>query len=238
MNYCLFLLAQETRIPTEVIEAKQLLQLAFALRSIHGLTQLVSHQAVGGVRDPAIKDTAGPDHAFQLYFDELLSLERVLISGSALDRALTSNNAPLRRHLDWHHQVMAVRRYPLPGRPSRSKVTAQHECTYLVAYEGRSADDEKWLAHYLRHHPPIMARLPGLRKLEVYSRMDYRSDLAIKKSRSLQRNVAVFDSQEQLNDALDSPVRQELRADYEGFPRFEGTSPHRAMVSQTFAAAA
>ena len=68
--------------------------------------------------------------------------------------------------------------------------------------------------------------------------MDYRSELDIEQSRALQRNLVVFDSEDRLNDALRSPVREELRADYEGFPRFKGTSPHSAMISQAFAPAA
>ncbi len=237
MNYCLFLLAQQFQVPTPATEAEQLLRLTSALRGIRGLTQLVSHQASSGVRDPEVKEAAGPDYAFQLYFDDLLSLENALTRGSALDRTLASTDVALRLHFSWCHQAMAVRRYRVSG-DSRSNAIDRHGCTYFVSYEGRSADDEKWLGHYLRHHPPIMARLPGLRKLEVYSRIDYRCDLDIRRARSLQRNIVAFDSQDQLNAALASPVREELRADYHGFPSFDGTSPHGAMNSQTFAPAA
>jgi uncharacterized protein (TIGR02118 family) len=237
MNYCLFLLAQKTQAATEATGEEPLPQLISALRSIPGLMQLTTHRAISGVHDPAIKTVAGPDRAFQLYFDGLLGLEHLLTPDSVLDRALGSRDAPLRRHFHWCHQAMAVRRYQLHGHPSRSETADQHGCTYFVSYEGRSADDEKWLAHYLRHHPPIMKKLPGLRKLEVYSRIDYCSDLDIEKSRSLQRNIVMFDSQHQLNDALNSSVREELRADYDGFPPFEGASPHGAMMSEVFAPA-
>ena len=235
MNYCLFLLAQEARTTTPTGGLEQLPQWISALRGLDGLTHLVTHRAISGVRDPAIKESVGPRHAFQLYFNDLLSLEGALTSSSVLDQALGSSDAPLRSHLHWCHQVMAVRRYPLPEPSSPSGTPAQQECTYFVSYEGRADDDELWLAHYLRHHPPIMTKLPGLRRLEVYSRMDCRSDLDIEQSRALQRNLVVFDSEDRLNDALGSPVREELRADYEGFPRFEGTSPHGAMISQAFA---
>jgi hypothetical protein len=231
MSYCLFLLAQQAMIPAAAMGEEELRPLIAALSSAPGLTYLVSHRAITGVRDPAIERAAGPSHALQLYFDELLSLEGLLTSGSVLDRALGTSDAPLRRHLHWCHQAMAVRRYQLPAYAARSASPGRQECTYFVSYEGRSTDDEEWLAHYLRHHPPIMAKLPDLRKLEVYSRLDYRSELDIEKARSLQRNIVVFDSQDRLNVALSSPVREELRADYEGFPRFNGTTPHRAMVS-------
>ena len=237
MNYCLFLLAHEARAPVGAAGQEPLSRLVPVLRGIPGLTQLVSHRAIGGVQDPAIRDAAGPAHAFQLYFDELLSLEQVLRLGSVLDRALASGDAPLRGTFHWSHQAMAVRRYELSGHALRPEAAVQQGCTYFVSYEGQSADDEAWLAHYLRHHPPIMKKLPGLRKLEVYSRIDHLSELDIERSRALQRNIVMFDSQQQLNDALDSPVRAELRADYEGFPPFKGVSPHGAMLSEAFAPA-
>lgn len=238
MSYCLFLLAHQARTPVDAAGQAPLSQLVFVLRGIPGLAQLVSHRAIGGVQDPAIQHAAGPAHAFQLYFDELLSLEQVLRSGSVLDRALASGDAPLRGPFQWSHQAMAVRRYGLPRHVLQPEAAVQQGCTYFVSYEGQSADDEAWLAHYLRHHPPIMKKLPGLRKLEVYSRIDYSSGLDIERSRALQRNIVMFDSEQQLNDALDSPVRAELRADYDGFPPFTGASPHGAMLSEAFAPAA
>jgi uncharacterized protein (TIGR02118 family) len=237
MSYCLFLLAQQARTPVGAAGQEPLSRLVSVLRGIPGLTHLMGHRAISGVHDPAIKNAAGPAHAFQLYFDELLSLEQVLRSESVLDRALASGDAPLRRPFQWSHQAMAVRRYELPGHSLQPEAAVQQGCTYFVSYEGQSADDEEWLAHYLRHHPPIMKKLPGLRKLEVYSRIDYSSELDIERSRALQRNLVVFDSQQQLNEALDSPVREELRADYDGFPPFKGVSPHGAMLSEAFAPA-
>lgn len=238
MNYCLFLLAQEARAPVGAIGPEPLSRLVSVLRGMPGLVQLISHRAVSGVQDPAIRHAAGPAYAFQLYFDELLSLEQVLQPGSVLDRALASSEAPLRGQLRWCHQAMAVRRYGLPGPSSDAGTAPQQGCTYFVSYEGQADDDEAWLAHYLRHHPPIMKKLAGLRKLEVYSRIDYSSGLDIERSRALQRNIVMFDSERQLNDALDSPVRAELRADYDGFPAFTGASPHGAMLSEAFAPAA
>lgn len=238
MSYCLFLLAQEAWAPRGAIGPEPLSRLVSVLRGVPGLAQLVRHRAVSGVQDPSIQHAAGPIHAFQLYFDELLSLEQVLRPGSVLDRAMASSEAPLRGQLRWCHQAMAVRRYELPGHSSGAETTLQQGCTYFVSYEGQADDNEAWLAHYLRHHPPIMKKLPGLRKLEVYSRIDYSSGLDIERSRALQRNIVMFDSEQHLNEALDSPVRAELRADYEGFPPFKGTSPHGAMLSEAFAPAA
>ncbi|MHA1569402.1 MAG: hypothetical protein ACTSXZ_08020, partial [Alphaproteobacteria bacterium] len=42
-------------------------------------------------------------------------------------------------------------------------------------------------------------------------------------------NEVVFDSLEDLNAALKSEVRHELRADYKTFPRFHGRNTHCAM---------
>src|SRR5215831_14297336 len=79
MNYCLFLLAQDIRSPRGASAMEPLCQLHSVLRNIPGLTQWVSHWAIDGVGDPAIRESAGPDQAFQLYFDDLLCLESVLL---------------------------------------------------------------------------------------------------------------------------------------------------------------
>src|SRR3954454_5681453 len=99
-------------------------------------------------------------------------------------------------------------------------------CTYLVAYEGPAEDEAAWLAYYLEHHPPLMAKLPGIRELEIYTPLQWRCPPALKRVRHLQRNKVAFDSPAALAAALDSPVRREMRADFAQFPRHCGGVTH------------
>jgi len=48
----------------------------------------------------------------------------------------------------------------------------------------------------------------------------------------MQRNKVVFDSAEALTAALNSPVRDEMRADYKQFPSFSGENAHFAMATR------
>jgi hypothetical protein len=48
----------------------------------------------------------------------------------------------------------------------------------------------------------------------------------------MQRNKVVFDSPEALTAALHSPVRHEMRADFNAFPPFSGPVRHYAMATR------
>jgi uncharacterized protein (TIGR02118 family) len=108
---------------------------------------------------------------------------------------------------------------------------AMPQCTYLVAYEGKAQDEAAWHAHYLANHPPLMARLPGIRELEIYLPLEWRSAPGWRRAQCMQRNKVAFDSAEALSAALDSPVRKEMRADYARLPPFSGRVTHYPMAT-------
>ena len=95
-------------------------------------------------------------------------------------------------------------------------------CTYLVAYEGEAEDLNAWHRHYFGNHTRHMARFPGIRDLEVYTRLDWVSALPCPRVNFMQRNKVVFDSADALTAALNSPIRHELRACFKTFPPFTG----------------
>ena len=120
--------------------------------------------------------------------------------------------------------AVLVRRFPVPQ-------PAFLRCTYLVAYEGPAQDPDAWHAHYLAHHPPIMAELPGIRELEIYTPLQWVGGGAWRRERSLQRNKVAFDSPQALEAALGSPVRAKMRADFATFPRYAGRVTHYPMLT-------
>jgi uncharacterized protein (TIGR02118 family) len=161
------------------------------------------------VHDPFLDDGAPPQTVAQLYFDSLASLE-------AAAKAMRGA---------WTAEAMSVHAFavPRPGAPA---------CTYLVAYEGPAEDEAAWQAHYLAHHPPIMARLPGIRELEVYLPVDWRCPTKLTRVRHMQRNKVAFDDVRALGAALASPVRAEMRKDYAALPPFSGRVTHYAMTTK------
>ena len=123
-------------------------------------------------------------------------------------------------------QAMLARGFPVPdGRFA----TPGSACTYLVAYEGHAEDLNAWLDYYIASHPPIMARFPGIRQIEICTRIDWIGHLPFERVAHMQRNKVVFDDQDALTAALNSPVRHEMRADFAHFPPFSGPTSHYPM---------
>lgn len=164
-------------------------------------------------RDPYLRDGAPPAIVLQLYFAELPTLEAAV---PMLEQALGTGASC---------EAMLVRRFAVPH-------PGEGRCTYLVAYAGPAEDPDEWHAHYLAHHPPIMAELPGVRELEIYTPIQWVSrPSAWQRVRSLQRNKVAFDSPQALEAALNSPVRARMRADFATFPRYEGAVTHFPMLT-------
>jgi uncharacterized protein (TIGR02118 family) len=171
--------------------------------------------------DPYLKDDKPPQLVLQLYFAELPDLEE---AGDHV-AALTSGEFPALANADATQQAMTVRRFAVPE-------PATPGCTYLVAYQGEAEDLNAWLGHYLDSHIPTMSRFPGLRELEVYTRLDWVSALPWRRVNFMQRNKVAFDSADALTAALHSPVRHEMRADFAAFPPFTGPVTHFAMTTR------
>ena len=124
---------------------------------------------------------------------------------------------------------MRVHRFDVPQPWPRAP---ERYCTYLVAYAGPAEDERAWLDHYLAHHPSLMAQLPAIRELEIYTPLEWRCPPRLTRLRHLQRNKVAFDSREALEAALASPVRTEMRADFARFPPYTGRVTHYAMTTQ------
>jgi hypothetical protein len=173
--------------------------------------------------DPYLHDGPPPQLVLQLYFADIAALEAALAPAGHLQR-LQALGA------DATQQAMLVRCYPVPDPVFRTP-PGELSCTYLVAYEGASDDLPAWLAHYIADHPPIMARFPGIRQVEVYTCIDWCFGLPVPRVAHMQRNKVVFDSPAALTAALNSPVRHEMRAAFKDFPPFSGPITHFPMAT-------
>lgn len=167
----------------------------------------------GRAHDPFLNDGAPPPLALQLYFDALTSAEA----------AVAGPLSPIRSICEV--QAMLVRPFAVPE-PRKDPLV-----TYLVAYEGKAEDEDAWHAYYLAHHPPLMAKLPGIRELEIYTPVQWLCPPQWRRAQCMQRNKVAFDSAEALSAALNSPVRKEMRADYAKLPAFSGRVTHYPMAT-------
>ena len=201
MSFCLFLVFSE---PFDGIP--QLVSGVPGLEKVHVYTP-------GRAHDPFLNDGAPPPLALQLYFGSLSSLETAV--AGPLSRVKATCEA----------QAMLVRSFAV------SEPREDPLCTYLVAYEGKAEDENAWHAYYLAHHPALMAQLPGIRQLEIYTPVQWISPPGWRRMECMQRNKVAFDSAEALTAALNSPVRKEMRADYARLPPFSGRVTHYPMAT-------
>ncbi len=182
--------------------------------------------------DPYLDDGPSPALMLECYFPDIEALEAVLAKDGHFAALASADLLPSLAGARVTQQAMIARSFPVPepgfrGEPGRPP------CTYVVTYEGAADDLNAWLSYYLAHHPAIMARFPGIRAIEICTRIDWCSALPWTRVDSMQRNSVAFDDAEALNAALNSPVRNEMRADFHNFPPFSGRASHYPMATLT-----
>jgi len=185
-----------------------------------------------GTKDPYLDDGPPPLLAAQLYFTDIAALEAALLPEGHLQSLASAHDFPGLAGAEITQQAMLTRIFPVPDprfRTGRDTLP----CTYLVAYEGAAQDLNLWLSHYIAHHPPIMACFPGIRQIEIYTRLDWCGFLPGRRVDYMQRNKVVFDDAAALTAALNSPVRHEMRTDFKNFPPFTGRNSHYPMATLT-----
>nr|WP_315594148.1 EthD family reductase [uncultured Cupriavidus sp.] len=177
-------------------------------------------------------DGPSPPFAMQLDFDTLTALESAIAVDGHL-QAVAQLSLPNLRGCTVTQQVMSRRPFPVEDSIGRSPVGSA-PCSFLVHYPGHAADFDAWLNYYLGHHPQIMRFFPGIREIEIFTRVDWVDAMPWKKVHYIQRNKLVFDSAQAITEAMNSPVRHQMRADFEKFPRFHGGNVHFPMATHTY----
>lgn len=199
------------------------------LRDVPGMTgALVFTPATA--RDQYTDDGASPPLGLQLHFPRLEDLEAACAPDGPLQGLAAA--LPSLAGSEATAQAFWRRTWEVPDPQVRTAEGAL-PCSFVVHYPGPAEDENAWHAHYMHGHPPLFQRLPGIRGIEILTPVDWVSHLPHRKVRHLQRNRVTFDSPEALTEALQSPVRHELRADFHTFPPFEGGNYHYPMWTRT-----
>jgi len=224
MNTCLFL---TFRFPG-ALSAAETAALEGLLHSTPALAKALIHTAASA-SDPYVEH-ASPQLVLQLYFAQLPALEAAAARAGPLAALCAPDQFPVLAKAEIVQQAMLVRHFAVPD-PKLRNAKGEPHCTYLVSYEGEAEDPHAWHSHYLENHPKLMVTFPGIRELEIYTRLDWVSGLPWSRVNFMQRNKVAFDSTEALTQALNSPVRREMRAEFKAFPRFTGPNKHFAMAT-------
>lgn len=179
------------------------------------------------VADPHYRDRSGsPSLIVQMDSATIEGLEHALAEQGPLS-SLTAPDFLPGQHLS--HQAMLVRRYPVATAPQATCVV------YWIEYAGGSGDSREWLYRYAQTHPHLVARLPHVRMVELYTPADVICGLAIPVRPCIQRNIAVWDTAADMSEAMASPIRAELREDMATLPPFDGDQLHFPMACETLA---
>lgn len=231
MSFAWFAYFRDARRPGDVDEADRA-DIRELCRRAKGLTRgyLFTPAAVDG---PFADDEPPPRLALQLCFDGLPSLEAAIAPGGSLKALAAADAWPSLAGTAATHQAMLVRPFPVPD-PPPPIASERTTCSYLVHYPGRAEDMNAWLLHYLTHHPPLMARLPGIRAIEIYTCVDWCDGMPWSRARFMQRNRIDFDSIEALAASFGSPALQAMRADFRRLPSFAGGNVHYPMHTEVF----
>lgn len=104
--------------------------------------------------------------------------------------------------------------------------------SYFVRYEGQAESHEAFLSHYRRRHAPILARFPGIKGIVLHTPTTWQDPFPVKPDRFALIAQMIFDSQEDLDKALQSDARATARDDFASFPPFHGMVYHQAAISE------
>lgn len=189
------------------------------------------------VDHPYAKDGAGPPLVVQLVFDRIEALEACLGAEGPIAGLVAPGALPSLAGTTVTQQAMLLRRFPVDDPVVRSP-SGVPPCSYLVHYPGPADDIARWHAYYIAHHPPIMRRFPGIRSIEILTRIDWAGDLAVPRTEPMQRNRILFDDPAAFAAALASPVIGDMRADFARLPPFQGGNAHYPMQTRRIASVA
>jgi hypothetical protein len=182
-------------------------------------------------KDPYNNDGAGPLMMLMLDFATRDALAAAVAGGGV--RAAVDALAP-----DVAATGSAFERRFYPVGEDATPARLQAPFSYVVRYRRPADDEAAFVTNYLATHPVTEAKLPAIRSIMCYLPLD---DVSASEATRLSSagymigNEVVFDDIGAFNNAMASPVRQELRAHYLAFPRFTGANTHYAMIRRRLA---
>lgn len=176
--------------------------------------------------DPMLAGDEPPLVVAQLRFATLAGAEHALAS-PAMSRALDEFQDVAVSN--WHAAIEVMRGQVHPEAGETRGDTTAVAITYMVEYQRPADDEAAFIDYYCASHPPIMAELPGIRRLEIYTPVDWSNPLALDRADHMLMCDVSFDSAAALTAALHSDVRHRLRQDYDTFPPFTGRVGHHPM---------
>lgn len=176
--------------------------------------------------DPMLDEEDGPVLVAQMTFDAIADLEAAALSDARLAaRADVGNFPPYDGPA--RHQALLNEPFPLADGNDDAAVI------YHVQYHRPAPDEVGFINYYRDNHPPILAEFPKIRKVAIYTPLEWKDADFITRNDLMLINEVAFDSQEDLAASLESDVRMRAREDYHTFPE-HGSVTHTPMRRHVF----
>jgi hypothetical protein len=186
-----------------------------------GLSALdVYEMTAGDANDPFNHDKTGP---LRVIMPDFGSIDALLSARGIIEQSLSE----LPKGVAATATAMERKVYPAADQTQPEPLRAPF--SYMVRYHRPAEDEAAFVANYIATHPQTLGKLPRIRSIMCYfpialpigntSAADY-----------MIGNEVVFDSVTDFNAAMQSPVRQELRAHFHDFPPFTGLNTHVPMT--------
>ncbi len=194
-----------------------------AWSSLPGLTAFDCYvPASGRPKDPMVDDGSGPLFVVMLEFSSMAALEH-----AARSHDFAAPFSALPAGLELSADAMERRDYPVAGETAAKPLSAPF--SYSVRYHRPADDEARFVDFYLANHPPLLARLPGVRNVICYLPVREIKAAGLPSADYMLGNEVAFDTIEAFNAAMASEQRRALRADFARFPRFTGPNTHYPM---------
>jgi uncharacterized protein (TIGR02118 family) len=188
-----------------------------------GISALDCYRPVDGIHDPYNRDEGPPLLLVVAEFHIRAALSSAV---PALARELAHVPAGTRATVTpMERRFYSVADEAAPG-PLRAPFS------YVVRYHRPAEDEAAFVAHYVADHPGLEARFPRIRSIMCYFPLDAGAAGQLPRADYMLGNEVVFDSIEDFNAAMQSPVRHEMRSHFHSFPKFSGPVTHFAMLRE------
>jgi hypothetical protein len=196
---------------------------AQAWARIAGLSALDLYRPVGGTDDPYNKDDGPP---LLIAVAQFASREALEAAAPRLDLPLAG--LPLATRATF--TPMERKFYPVAGQTTPGPLQAPF--SYVVRYRRPAEDEAAFVAHYVADHPRLEGQFPHIRSVMCYFPLPMPKSELCAPADYMLGNEVVFDSVQDFNVAMQSPLRHEMRAHFHTFPKFSGAVTHFPMMRE------
>lgn len=193
------------------------------LATLPGVDRVDRYEFTEFPGDPYDDDRQGQVLTIQTSYRDMASLEQGLASAE-FQRLVTAASSSGYRLT---HDAMEMVFYPAGDESEPGEWTSP--ISYVVRYHYPADDVREFIDYYTSHHPQIERRFPGITSIMCYLPIKWRDPTDLPLLGYMLGNEVVFESVDDLGYALHSPVIDEMSADFEEFPTFQGCHTHYPM---------